>query len=121
VLQEHPQVRSFVCREEGGVCEISPGPWYDSSLKIVQSGHVAIANFRIDGPAASSDVWMRAQRPGGGSEEGGSRWPSTLLYNTLGPGAWELLSLEATLKTEGGIAKRVDLLEAVPAPSLPGQ
>lgn len=48
---------------------------------------------------------MRATRP----EDDG--WRSTLLYNTLGPGAWDIVSLEATLKTEGGIAKRVPLIE----------
>ena len=48
-------------------------------------------------------MWVRASRP--------PAWRSTLLYNTLGPGEWELIGLEATLKTEGGMAKRVSLLE----------
>ena len=45
---------------------------------------------------------MRAVRPEG--------WKSTLLYNTAGPGTWEMVSLEATLKAEGGLAKRVSLI-----------
>eukprot|EP00873_Tetraselmis_striata_P037556 jgi/Tetstr1/457820/TSEL_044365.t1 len=102
-IDESDKVREFVCRTEPEA-PMRTGPWYDSTLKLLRSGQLAVATFQVAGPSASTEVWVRATRPQG--------WRSTLLYNTLGPGRWELLSLEGTLRAEGGLAKRVSLVEA---------
>uniref|UniRef100_A0A7S1X9H0 Uncharacterized protein n=1 Tax=Tetraselmis chuii TaxID=63592 RepID=A0A7S1X9H0_9CHLO len=105
-IEESDRVRAFVCRTQPEA-PMTTGPWYDSTVRLLRSGQLAVVTFQVAGPSASTEVWVRATRPQG--------WRSTFLYNTLGPGQWELLSLEGTLKAEGGLAKRVSLVEA-PAP-----
>lgn len=46
---------------------------------------------------------------------GGMR--STLLYNTVGKGQWDMLQLDASVAAGGGLARRVSLLDrAMPEP-----
>jgi hypothetical protein len=77
--------------------------FFDAPSSECQSQGLILALLMITSISNLPQVWVRASRP--------PAWRSTLLYNTLGPGEWELISLEATLRTEGGIAKRESLLE----------
>lgn len=89
------------------------GPWYEATISVApKGGHAASATFPIVGTRGTASVHLRALRFQGGR--------STLWYNTLGPGRWELMTLEATVPPGGATdrapARTINLMQATDDP-----
>ena len=80
---------------------VVPGAWYNDSIAFSHKGHIAKCDIRFDGAQRSSDVIIRVIRDQG--------WRSTILYNTLGPRRWKVLTCEAMTLERGGRARRMEL------------
>lgn len=77
------------------------GPWYNSSVRITHSGHLAAVTMPLRGESRASDVRVRLVR------KGGLRW--TLLYNIFAP-EWEVMVMDALIGSEGGLPVAVSMM-----------
>lgn len=85
---------------------LKPGPWYNASIGLTHSNHMANCQFTVVGSKHSSDIYMRVVRIKGPR--------STLLYNIVGPAKWDVLLMEASVSAGGGLSRNISLME-VPA------
>lgn len=84
------------------------GPWYNASIGITQSGHVATVTFPLKGSRQITDVSVRGvRRPG---------YFSLAFYNLLGPAEWKVMDCTAMAPALGG---RVVPRSLIPAPPVP--
>jgi hypothetical protein len=100
LAQQHAELRALL----GAAADspLQPGPLWQSTLAFAQGGHVAHCTFPVAGPAAGTDIVMRAaRRPG---------YRSTFLYNFVGPGEWDVLTCSAMFPGAGGLAQARSLL-----------
>ena len=79
------------------------GAWYNATLGFSHHDHVAHCSFQLTGAKRTTDIVVKAGRQIGS-------YRSTLLYNVLGPGTWDLLSCQAMFPGAGGLAEPRSLM-----------
>lgn len=82
---------------------LRPAPWYNCSTGLARGGTLAKCTFALEGSTKATDISALAERTDG--------YGTTLLYNTLGPGDWQLLRVSAMVPAGGGRVKARHLLE----------
>ena len=84
------------------------GPWYNASIGLTQSGHIAAVTLPLKGTKQITDLSVRAvRRPG---------YNSLAYYNLLGPAEWKIMDCTAMAPAPGG---RVVPRSLIPAPPVP--
>eukprot|EP00850_Spirogloea_muscicola_P011692 SM000073S21468 [mRNA] locus=s73:539972:540538:+ [translate_table: standard] len=83
---------------------LQAGPWYNASIGVAHEGHSASCTFPVVGAHGNASVRVKAVRIGGGR--------STLWYNTVGPGRWDILVLVASVQESLKVpSRRINLLQ----------
>ncbi|KAI3428451.1 hypothetical protein D9Q98_007278 [Chlorella vulgaris] len=106
LVMEQAVAHERLCRELGGP-PLQAGPWYNSSVAISHDGHIATVTMPLRGNRRSSDVTVRVVRQGG--------LRSTLLYNLVGGGHWDVLVMNALVGMgPGGTPISLSLMQQAP-------
>jgi hypothetical protein len=79
------------------------GPWYNSTIGFTHKGGIAQCTFQLLGSKQITDVNVKGIR--------GPGYASNLLYNTIGPGKWDLMMCTAMMPGGGGTVKPKPLMK----------